>query len=200
LLRFVAADDEQAAKRAYRERAENPPPRNRRQRRAAARPLARSAVPESVRLESGSGKANPFADLASAVEELERRGLSIDEYSPVIAEELVAKVLERFELESGHQQGAWQELSDETLKNRRASESPKMLRDTDVMFGSITPWSEGNVAEAFTNVPYAKYHVSHEPRTKIPLRDFFDIDREEVAQYGAELILNGLLEGGGAAP
>lgn len=145
---------------------------------------------------NGSGSASPLSELGRIVEELERKGGSVDEYAEPIAEQMVEAVLERFELESGFMQGPWPP-SDFSHRSRQA-ENNKLLRDTGVMFGSITPWADGNVAEAFTNVPYAKFHVSHEPREVIPLRDFFDISIDAIAEYACEIILSGVLEGGGA--
>jgi phage gpG-like protein len=61
---------------------------------------------------------------------------------------------------------------------RRWQGNPKLLQDTGVLVGSLTPYTSDDVIEVYTNVRYAKYHVSHAPRHKIPLRDFFDIDTE----------------------
>jgi phage gpG-like protein len=60
--------------------------------------------------------------------------------------------------------------------NRRWQGEPKLLQDTGVLVGSLTPNWNDELVEVYTNVPYAKYHVSPEPRHKIPLRDFFAID------------------------
>lgn len=60
---------------------------------------------------------------------------------------------------------------------RRWQGNPKLLQDTGVLVGSLTPHTAEDLIEVYTNVPYAKYHVSAAPRHKIPLRDFFDIDQ-----------------------
>jgi len=129
-----------------------------------------------------------MASLGPMLEELRQRGGNIGALTPVIAEDLLESVLERFELESGHAQGPWPELAPATLARRRASASPKMLRDTGLLFGSITAFSSEEEAMAFTNVPYAKFHVSKAGRGRLPLRDFFDIDFEAVAERAAELV------------
>lgn len=127
--------------------------------------------------------------LKGVLEQYAQRGGNLAELMPVIAEDLVSSVISQFEAQAGHSQGPWQELADSTIAARRASSSPQMLRDTDVLFGSITPYSGDDVAEAFTNVPYAKYHVSKEPRQHLPLRDFLDIDMEGVSSRAIDLIL-----------
>lgn len=63
---------------------------------------------------------------------------------------------------------------------RRWQGSPKLLQDTGNLVGSIQrDWSDEAV-EVFTNVPYAKFHISPESRHVIPLRDFFDINTAKV--------------------
>lgn len=72
----------------------------------------------------------------------------------------------------------------------------KILQDRGILAGSITPDtgdSSGQIyAEAYTNVPYAVFHVSPEPRTIIPLRDFFAIDEEHFAAEATEIVLASL--------
>lgn len=72
--------------------------------------------------------------------------------------------------------------------NRRWLGDPKLLRDRGIMIGSLTPHTAEDLIEVYTNVPYAKYHVSHEPRTKIPLRDFFAIDTAKFEQDIVDMI------------
>jgi len=67
----------------------------------------------------------------------------------------------------------------------RMQGNPKLLQDTGNLVGSITPDWTDNVIEAYTNVPYAKYHISPAPRHVIPLRDFFDID---MARFEADVV------------
>lgn len=143
-----------------------------------------------------------FSELNRVVEDFQRRGGNMAEINPVIAEEMVASVLTRFEEQSGFEQGPWKELSDATLAARRQSKSPQALKDSDNMFGSITAYDDDEIAEAYTNVPYAKYHTSHEPRQQneegddiLPLRDFMDIDWQHVTDYASELMLTEIVSG-----
>jgi phage gpG-like protein len=63
---------------------------------------------------------------------------------------------------------------------RRWQGNPKLLQDTGNLVGSLQrDWSDDAV-EIFTNVPYAKFHISPDPRRVIPLRDFFDINTAKV--------------------
>jgi phage gpG-like protein len=65
---------------------------------------------------------------------------------------------------------------------RRWQGNPKLLQDTGNLVGSLQrDWSDDAV-EIFTNVPYAKFHISPDPRRVIPLRDFFDINTAKVEQ------------------
>lgn len=130
-----------------------------------------------------------MSSLLGVVDEYARRGGNVAELMPVIAEDLVTSVLSQFEAQAGHLQGPWPELAEATLAARRASSSPQMLRDTGTLLGSITPHSTTDTAEAFTNVPYAKFHVSKEPRRYLPLRDFLDIDFQGVTDRAVELLL-----------
>jgi phage gpG-like protein len=72
----------------------------------------------------------------------------------------------------------------------------KILQDKGVLVGSITPdWGEqsGEIyAEAYTNVPYAVFHISPEPRRIIPLRDFFVVDEAHFQREVLEITLNTL--------
>jgi phage gpG-like protein len=72
--------------------------------------------------------------------------------------------------------------------HRRWQGTPKLLRDTGILIGSLTPFTSEDLVEVYTNVPYAKYHVSPEPRHKIPLRDFFDIDAAKFERDIVEMI------------
>ncbi|MFZ5896816.1 MAG: phage virion morphogenesis protein [Myxococcota bacterium] len=130
--------------------------------------------------------------LPEALKAYERFGGNLADLMPLVAEDLVEATLERFELESGHEQGPWQPLAPSTLARRRHSKSPKMLRDSGVLFGSIAGAHGEDWAEAYTNVPHAKYHTSKAPRSHLPLRDFFDIDLDAVSERAAELILGEL--------
>lgn len=57
-----------------------------------------------------------------------------------------------------------------------------LLIETGMMKGSVRREQGEDWTEAATHVDYAKYHVSNRPRTKIPLRDFFAIPDERLAE------------------
>lgn len=113
-------------------------------------------------------------DLTQALYELKKAGGRLPDLMPVVAEMLVSAVQEQFETEG---QGKWPPLKPSTLKKRRGGGvGAKILQDTGIFAGSITPDYGPNFAEAYTNVPYAIFHTSDQPRTIIPYRNPFDID------------------------
>lgn len=136
----------------------------------------------------------PFLD---ALEALHAAGAELSgQVMPAVAEVLVSEILEVFEREgavAGRSKWPdfwWARQGLEKPKTRRFSTGVlKLLQDTGNLVGSITPYSEHAVAEAFSNVPYAGYHVSQRPRKKIPLRDFTDIDFEAAQREATEIIL-----------
>lgn len=130
------------------------------------------------------------SELTDVVRRLEAQGRNLAEFTPSIAEELVAQIEDVF-LEEGAVPGGkkWEDLADSTKASRRGTEPYSILRDTAVLFGSIQPSSGPTEAEAGTDVPYAVYHVSKKPRTKIPLRDFLAIDFEGYTDSVAEMLL-----------
>ncbi len=154
--------------------------------------FSRSASGEPLELD--------FTPLGDALLALEAAGATVGaEVMPAIAENLVFHVQEVFD-----KQGAiagrdrWPDLAPSTKASRRGT-SYIILQDTGNLAASITPFSEAVVAEAFTNVPYAGYHVSDRPRKKIPLRDFTDIDFETAQREACDLILSQLESNAGRA-
>lgn len=121
-----------------------------------------------------------------AIKEIVARGKNTRYVMKSISLLLVEEVDEMFET-SGH--GKWDGYAESTQRRRGHIDNAKMLIDTGRLAASITPASDAVSAEAFTNVEYAKYHVSDAPRTKIPLRDFFDIDTGSVVEEAIDLIL-----------
>ncbi len=117
---------------------------------------------------------------------------------PVGAEILVAEVLEVFDKQGAVRGGEawvpfwWQRYGLSRPKGRRWQGTLKLLQDSGVLVGSITPFSEALVAEAFTNVPYAGFHVSQRPRRKLPMRDFTLIDFEQAQKDFVDVILSQL--------
>ncbi len=150
-----------------------------------------------------------FMSLQFVVGLYQERGIrAMHELAPAIAEAMHAQVLEVFE-----QEGAvggkpkWPPHAESTLdaklfhpakrskktgkllKRRRKSTNPKLLQDTGNLINSLVEDWDDHVVEVYTNVPYAKYHTSPEPRTIIPLRDFTDIDRDAFEDDVANMIL-----------
>lgn len=141
-----------------------------------------------------AGVSYDASDLVEVVRQLEARGQNLAHFTPSIAEELVAQVEEVF-LEEGAVPGGkrWEDLADSTKASRRGTEPYTILRDTAVLFNSIQPSSGPSEAAAGTDVPYSIYHVSKEPRTKIPLRDFTAIDFEGFTDSVAEMLLQDVI-------
>jgi phage gpG-like protein len=98
------------------------------------------------------------------------QGRSIDKALPIIAEMLVGGVHDVFEAEGP----GWEPLADSTVARRRGT-SHKILQDTGIMAGSISPQHGSTWAEAVDGTSYGIFHTSSAPREKIPLRDFFDL-------------------------
>ena len=78
-------------------------------------------------------------------------------------------------------------------RDAKLAQTYKILQDTGNLVGSITPDFDERSWEAYTNVPYARYHVSRAPRRKIPLRDFFDIDQERFMDEVTDVILTAIV-------
>ncbi len=130
-----------------------------------------------------------FTTLQHVIGVVHRRGSRVlAELAPAIAESLVGEVLEQFETQGdGEWPGYWWESSGKKPNGRRWQGSPRLLQDTGNLVGSITPAWDDLVAEAYTNVPYAKFHVTG---TKwMPARNFFDIDAEAFEGDVADMIL-----------
>lgn len=158
-------------------------------------------MPASNLWRKGGGS---FADIDSselfrALEQLRDAGADVAaETMPVLAEILVSAVHEVFEREGAVAgKPRWPELAESTKEKRRKRQSSgvfKILQDTGVLAGSIMPHADQAVAEAFTNVPYAGYHISSAPRHKIPLRDFTDIDFDSAQRDAVDVILAQVLD------
>jgi phage gpG-like protein len=139
------------------------------------------------------------SELALALERLRDAGADVAaETMPVLAEILVSAVHEVFEREGAVAgRPRWPDLAAST-RRKRAKRQPsgvfKILQDTGVLAGSIMPHADQAVAEAFTNVPYAGFHISDAPRRVIPKRDFTDIDFDAAADEAVEVILAQVLD------
>lgn len=131
-----------------------------------------------------------YSTLQHVIGVVHRRGSRVlTELAPAIAESLVAVVLEEFETQGDGQWPGywWQTRGEQKPKGKRWRGSPKLLQNTGNLVASITPAWDDLEAEAYTNVPYAKFHVTG---TKwMPARNFFDFDREAFEGDVADMIL-----------
>jgi len=129
-----------------------------------------------------------FSPLLQQVKDLDRRLGDMHRTMPIVAELLASSVAEVFDREGAvGGKPRWPPLKRQRRRNRGGGQ--KILQDTGVMAGSITPASNDAWVMAYTGVRYAKYHVSKLPRRVIPLRDFFDIDREAFYAEAADILL-----------
>lgn len=130
-----------------------------------------------------------FGEVAEALSELERRGGNVRDVMPTIAQVLVTAVEDAFETEGAATvAGKWEDLAEATKAARRGT-TFRILQDTGRLAGSIGDVSGPDWAEAGTNVEYAIFHVSKEPREVIPLRDFLDVLTDETMAEVADTIL-----------
>lgn len=126
-----------------------------------------------------------FSTLEELVKGYEDRGGKLKDKMPTVKNILVDAIEEEFETEG---RGRWK-------KSQRAEdEGGKTLQDSGNMVTSVGSDSTygDDFALAGTDVPYAEYHVSDEPRTIIPLRDFLDIDMDQAMDEIESLFLDEL--------
>lgn len=137
-----------------------------------------------------SGVSLDFSALGETLEQMGAAGAEVMAQSaPVIAQNLVYHIEEVFAREGAVAgRPRWPDLAESTKRQRRGT-SYVILQNTGALAGSITPYYEGPVADAFTNVPYGGFHVSKAPRHVLPLRDFTAIDMEAAQKEGADIIL-----------
>jgi phage gpG-like protein len=125
---------------------------------------------------------------------LEDRAVNLKEVNRLLVAAMIERIDDNFETE-GH--GEWRKLADSTLERRRGEgKDAKILQDTGRLAASINQGNSevGNdFAEVFTNVSYAKYHVSSAPRTKIPLRDFLDIHMDSFLEEASGILVEQLV-------
>ena len=131
-----------------------------------------------------------FGELKFWLNALADRGRNLKELNRSLALILIEQVDENFAT-GGH--GSWPPLAESTKVRRRGGGAgAQILVDTGRLAASI---NAGNVnagndyVEVFTNVRYAKYHVSTLPRKKIPLRNFLAIDMDAFMRDALEILL-----------
>lgn len=127
-----------------------------------------------------------ITELLDVLQGMEDAADDLSEPMAVVAEALVARVNDKFE------QGGpgWPGLAASTLaKRRKAGKGAQILKNDGRLAGSIEPDSGPTHAEAATDVEYAVYHVSDEPREKIPKRDFMDVLDDDMLDEAAETVM-----------
>lgn len=129
-------------------------------------------------------------ELQALINEFERRGKSFSRITPTVASILTTAVEDEFNTE-GH--GQWPPLSAATVAKRRGT-TAMILQDTGNLAGSMRPDHGSDWGAAATDVPYAIFHVSSAPRSKIPLRDFLAVDTPDVLDEIGDLLAYELVE------
>ena len=125
--------------------------------------------------------------VAKLLKKYRAKGGDLSTTMAIVAETLVAAVSDEFE--SGGR-GRWAPLAPSTLAARREKGTgAQILKDSGVFAASIQPDHGPFFAEAATDVPYAKYHVSDAARSLIPLRNPFDVP-DAVLDECTEIIVN----------
>lgn len=136
---------------------------------------------------SGSIEDVDASDLSAVLEAYAANARDLSPAMAVVAEMLVAEVNDKFQAEGP----GWPGLAKSTIAKRRGSVA-QILQDTGRLAASIHGTSGPDFAEASTDVSYAVFHVSDGARTKIPLRDFFDLP-DRVYDDALEIILDALV-------
>ena len=128
-------------------------------------------------------------ELSTIIRTMQAKAQALPQMLPAVAELLVAGVADVFEAEGP----GWEKLADSTIAARRkAGVGAKILQDSGLMAGTVSPSWGDTFAEAASAVSYDVYHVSKEPRHRLPLRDFYDLGSFErpILDEAAELILS----------
>jgi phage gpG-like protein len=114
----------------------------------------------------------------------------------IVSEMLVAAVNDEFETGG---QGKWARvrpdrlpLAESTLRQRRGS-TAQILVDTGRMAGGIHGEAGADYAEVASDTEYAVFHVSSAPRSRIPLRNFFDLP-EQVYEDAVDAVIEYVAE------
>jgi phage gpG-like protein len=108
----------------------------------------------------------------------------------VVGAMLVAAIDEEFDT-AGH--GRWPPLAASTLaKRRQKGRGAEPLKDKGLMAADISAESDAMSASAGTGKKYARFHVSDEPRSVIPLRNFLDVP-DRVFDEAEDVLMRGIL-------
>ncbi len=128
-----------------------------------------------------------FGELKFWLNALADRGRNLKEITSGLALILIEQVDENFAT-AGH--GEWPPLAPATLAKRRGGGGgAQILVDTGRLAASMKADTGNDYVEVFTNVKYAKFHVSPLPRKKIPLRNFLAIDMDKFGREALEILI-----------
>lgn len=123
-----------------------------------------------------SGAVVDTSELDRELSEIERRVTDYSPITPVLAEILVGAVNDRW-MSGGD--GQWAPLAPSTLyKRRKHGAGAQILQDTGRAIASVQAAHGADWAGAYTDVSYMVFHVSDGARSKIPLRDPFDVEEQ----------------------
>jgi phage gpG-like protein len=118
-----------------------------------------------------SGADVDFSEVLRELKKIERRASDFSPLTPIIAETLVGYVNDEWDSAG---RGRWPGLAASTIAKRRGTSS-QILKDTGRAAASVRAEYDGESASAVTDVAYMLYHVSDGARTRIPLRNPFDV-------------------------
>lgn len=118
-----------------------------------------------------SGAHVDVSELEREYKRIEKRVGDFSPITPIIGEILVGYVNDEWDSAG---RGRWPQLAPSTVAHRRGT-STEILKDTGRAAGSVRAESDATSAAAVTDTDYMKFHVSDEARTRIPLRNPFDV-------------------------
>lgn len=122
--------------------------------------------------------------------------LDFEPFMATVATDLETAVADMFAT-SGH--GMFAPLAPSTLRRKAAlGKSSQALIFNGTWRNSPTTWWDALSAGVTTNVPYAVYHVSDAPRSKIPKRDVYELPEsvyDDINERLGDFIASGGKEG-----
>lgn len=118
-----------------------------------------------------SGAEVDISEVHRELGRIERRTRDFSPLTPILAEVLVGYVNDEWESAG---RGRWQGLAASTIRARRGT-STQILKDTGRAVASVRGEFGSDEAAAVTDVSYMLYHVSDGARSRIPLRNPFDV-------------------------
>lgn len=139
-----------------------------------------------------SGAEVDFSEVVKELKKFERRARNLSPVMSTAAEVLVAYVNDEWDSAG---RGRWPGLAASTIAKRRGM-STQILKDTGRAAASVRAEFDGDSAAAVTDVAYMVYHASDGPRSRVPLRnpfDVLDVAQPEIVDLAARYIATGEL-------